>query len=773
MADIVVVDNSNPASITVDAPGGVVAVAVDVGPVAAITVAQDSPTAVVVTILDEEQTAIVIDGGATPPISIDVIATSVVGADAPPATLEMAEPVFNVVTIGEVGPPGVGMQGQPGVTVVFDGNDGEDGMPIPGPRGATGDTGAQGISGLTVMGLDGEDGSDGMPIPGPRGATGNTGPQGAPGVTVVFDGADGEDGMPIPGPQGLQGIQGVQGAQGVQGYAVVFDGTDGEDGMPVPGPQGIQGVQGTQGVQGIQGVQGFAVALDGEDGSDGMPIPGAKGETGPTGSTGATGVQGPSIPGFDGADGDDGMPMPGMQGVQGVAGAQGGVLMLDGIDGEDGMPVPGPTGATGARGAQGAPVFMLDGTDGDDGMPVPGSQGIQGTPGLQGVPVFMLDGADGDDGMHIPGNQGAQGAQGIQGAQGVQGPPGVGLDGDSTDAGGIFAYPTLPLAVNQGGTGATTAANARTNLGAVNIAGDTMTGDLTIAHAGAVLLRVDSSNDNSALLLDKGASGKTAAINAYTNNTIRWQMNMGNTSAESGSNAGSDFTLLSFNDAGSTIATAFSIVRSTGLTTFSSGVVATYGTFGGTTINANAALTTTQYSTSGTIVFNNVLDTAPAGFSNILSSQHDPGVSAKWNFQCGSTNFAFKNDGHATCVAWDSTSDERMKEEFGDITVLDKIDDLWVGTFQWKPEYRTTAMQPSLPVRHIGVKAGNLKALWPELVSYSNDDPSFPDKMVANYGAAAAVALKGVMELKARIVAQDKIITSLLSRLDALEGARA
>ena len=37
-----------------------------------------------------------------------------------------------------------------------------------------------------------------------------------------------------------------------------------------------------------------------------------------------------------------------------------------------------------------------------------------------------------------------------------------------------------PLAVNKGGTGATDAAGARSNLGAVNKAGDTMTGDLNI-----------------------------------------------------------------------------------------------------------------------------------------------------------------------------------------------------------------------------------------------------------------------------------------------------
>ena len=70
-----------------------------------------------------------------------------------------------------------------------------------------------------------------------------------------------------------------------------------------------------------------------------------------------------------------------------------------------------------------------------------------------------------------PGETGPTGPQGPQGATGPQGPK-----GDKGDPGTSIP---LPVSVANGGTGATTAAAARANLGAVNRTGDTMTGRLT------------------------------------------------------------------------------------------------------------------------------------------------------------------------------------------------------------------------------------------------------------------------------------------------------
>lgn len=68
------------------------------------------------------------------------------------------------------------------------------------------------------------------------------------------------------------------------------------------------------------------------------------------------------------------------------------------------------------------------------------------------------------------------------------------------------------------------------------------------------------------LFLNKPA-GAVNAINAWTAGVIRWQMLLGDNTAESGSNAGSNFSLGRFTDAGAAIDNPLSINRATGQTT--------------------------------------------------------------------------------------------------------------------------------------------------------------------------------------------------------------
>lgn len=115
----------------------------------------------------------------------------------------------------------------------------------------------------------------------------------------------------------------------------------------------------------------------------------------------------------------------------------------------------------------------------------------------------------------------------------------------------------LPLSLSNGGTGINAASNAAllTGIGAVAKAGDTITGALTLGDAtGWALLNLDKATP----------AGNLAAIFAKRGGVSRWNLILGDGAAESGGNAGSDFYIQRFNDAGTFLDTPLSISRATG-----------------------------------------------------------------------------------------------------------------------------------------------------------------------------------------------------------------
>jgi hypothetical protein len=68
------------------------------------------------------------------------------------------------------------------------------------------------------------------------------------------------------------------------------------------------------------------------------------------------------------------------------------------------------------------------------------------------------------------------------------------------------------------------------------------------------------------LLLNKPTSGSASRVVGSTNNLFRWVLAVGDATAESGSNAGSNFSLTRYNDAGTLIDNPMVIKRSTGQT---------------------------------------------------------------------------------------------------------------------------------------------------------------------------------------------------------------
>jgi hypothetical protein len=84
-----------------------------------------------------------------------------------------------------------------------------------------------------------------------------------------------------------------------------------------------------------------------------------------------------------------------------------------------------------------------------------------------------------------------------------------------------------------------------------------------VTSAGNILVQPPGGGDPD-IVLNKPASGTTADIIGKTNNVNRWILRLGNETAESGSNAGSDFVIYRCNDAGAAIDTTFWIGRSDG-----------------------------------------------------------------------------------------------------------------------------------------------------------------------------------------------------------------
>jgi hypothetical protein len=97
-----------------------------------------------------------------------------------------------------------------------------------------------------------------------------------------------------------------------------------------------------------------------------------------------------------------------------------------------------------------------------------------------------------------------------------------------------------------------------TNANYVAIAGDTMTGNLVIDTTAAARVLGDAS-----LTLTRNA-GFTASIYGTSGPNVRWGLELGDNTVETGANTGSDFALSCYTDAGVFIDTPLRVIRASG-----------------------------------------------------------------------------------------------------------------------------------------------------------------------------------------------------------------
>lgn len=121
-----------------------------------------------------------------------------------------------------------------------------------------------------------------------------------------------------------------------------------------------------------------------------------------------------------------------------------------------------------------------------------------------------------------------------------------------------------PLPIASGGTSGATAAAALTALGAVAKAGDTMTGSLTITTPAFGGITINPTTGNAFISMSKVAGTAVAIIQGLSGASRRWAMVLGDGTAESGGNVGSDFYIQRFDDTNVLLSSPITVIRSTG-----------------------------------------------------------------------------------------------------------------------------------------------------------------------------------------------------------------
>jgi hypothetical protein len=250
------------------------------------------------------------------------------------------------------------------------------------------------------------------------------------------------------------------------------------------------------------------------------------------------------------------------------------------------------------------------------------------------------------------------------------------------------------------------------------LAGGTLTGGLTLRPAsGGVGVGLNAASTGNACTLTGGVAG-----------TLRWALSLGDGAAETGSNAGSNFAVTGYNDAGGGATAWMTIRRSDGVATLG-GLTIQAGTISGIVNIANAGV-----GTIGGIVFpggnqiNAVAMLLPNGDN--LSSNGTPGNA--W-FQVASYNFVQESDARGKTA----------------ITVappgaLDAVVEIPVHDFS----YRNA--NPRAPARRIGWLAQEVQAVAPANVLVGDD----PDQTLAiEISSMLATLWQAVQELTAKVAA--------------------
>lgn len=316
------------------------------------------------------------------------------------------------------------------------------------------------------------------------------------------------------------------------------------------------------------------------------------------------------------------------------------------------------------------------------------------------------------------------------------------------------------LKIVNGGTGASTAAGARANLGAVSIAGDTMTGNLAIAAAAG----------DPILTLRRASSSASAVLLASNAGSSRWSLTLGGAGAESSTSTGGDFLFNRYNNSGAYIDSPITISRATGVVT-----VANNLTVGSLNASSTGGLTINGAYGDGSNYACRMIAANPAFAECLIQGYHVPGNWAGFRMLINTGSPAvieFHSNASIWCNGVQLTSDAALKQSVEDVAPADalaqvlaipvrtyeRIDDVDMST-DFGPIQRAT-----LP-RYLGVFAQDVQVQRPELVRVNGHG-----LLSVDYSGLGALAIGAVQGLHARLEAQQQLIGQLRAELDILKG---
>lgn len=239
--------------------------------------------------------------------------------------------------------------------------------------------------------------------------------------------------------------------------------------------------------------------------------------------------------------------------------------------------------------------------------------------------------------------------------------------------------------------------------------GDVMDGTLTLAY------------NNPAIILAKQAAAQKNSIYGYTTGSARWEVVLGNAVAEGGSNAGSNYVIARYNDAGAFIDNPVHILRSSGLVTIpllqagastpgTYAVAVNIGYAGGAATQYGIALRPATDTTTSVIFFN----AAGTPVGSITQT--------------------------AAATAYNTSSDERLKDNLESFQAGNIIDRTDVYSFNWKGGGGERAY---------GVLAQQANKIYPAAVTYTEEH----DWWGIDYSKYVPLLLQEIKDLRARVAA--------------------